>query len=92
MPTAIATVRGEFVLVEVDSYMAHDGDLGAFGFELDRRRNRMRARLTVEVEEHLKMSAISYELESCQGAQDIAVLNADDAIDELEGHLGISLR
>ncbi|OLD56791.1 MAG: hypothetical protein AUI64_01660 [Acidobacteria bacterium 13_1_40CM_2_64_6] len=69
---AVRYGTSEFVLVEVDSYMAHDGDLGAFGFELDRRRNRMRARLTAEVEEHLKVSAIPYELKSCQGAPDIA--------------------
>ena len=69
---AVRYGTAEFVLVEVDSYMAHDGDLGAFGFELDRRCNRMRAPLTAEVEEHLKMSAIPYELESCQGVPDIA--------------------
>src|SRR5207247_6955273 len=55
---AVRYGTAEFVLVEVDSYMSHGGDLGAFGFELDRRRNRMRARLTAGVEEHLKMSGI----------------------------------
>src|SRR5207247_4845375 len=37
---AVRYGTAEFVLVDVDSYMGHDGDLGAFGFELDRGRNR----------------------------------------------------